>query len=132
MQGKTLDEVLAWLMTAKVECETPNEYLYKFEGNYVLQDGSKLPIDPDQVLLKGSCLRNTAHIYGLCVYTGHDTKIMKNSSNSVSKRSKNAQMLNVYVLYTMILQLLASVIGAVILTVWTEHEGHRYWYIYPN
>ena len=119
-------------MGSKIECETPNEYLYKFDGNIVLKDGTKYPLDPDMILLKGSSLRNTEWITGLCVFTGHDTKIMKNSSNSVSKRSKNAQMLNVYVLYTMILQLLASVIGAVILTVWTEHEGHRYWYIYPN
>ena len=92
----------------------------------------KFAVSNDGFLLKGCTLRDTEWVIGIAVYTGHDTKIMKNSSNSVSKRSKNAQMLNVYVLYTMILQLLASVIGAVILTVWTEHEGHRYWYIYPN
>lgn len=86
--------MLSYLMSAKIECETPNEYLYRFEGNYVLKDGTKFPMDPDQVLLKGSNLRNTDWVLGLCVFTGHDTKIMQNSSNSVSKRSKNAKQLN--------------------------------------
>jgi len=76
---------LEWLMGAKIECEAPNEYLYKFEGNFLFKDGAKAPLDPDQILLKGSSLRNTKWIYGLCVFTGHDTKIMKNSSDAVNK-----------------------------------------------
>jgi magnesium-transporting ATPase (P-type) len=91
------EQILSTMMGAKVECEQPNEYLYKFEGNYVLRDGTKFPMDPDQVLLKGSCLRNTEWVLGLCVFTGHDTKIMKNSSNTVVKRSKNQMMLNNFV-----------------------------------
>ncbi len=83
------DEILTSMMGAKIECETPNEYLYRFEGNFVLKDGTKFPLDPEQVLLKGSCLRNTEWVMGLCVFTGHDTKIMKNSSITVVKRSKN-------------------------------------------
>ncbi len=77
------------MMGSKVECVTPNEYLYRFEGNFVLKDGTKFPLDPDQVLLKGSCLLNTEWVMGLCVFTGPDTKIMKNSSITVVKRSKN-------------------------------------------
>jgi len=45
-----------------------------------MQDGTKTPLDPDQILLKGSTLRNTEWLIGVCVFTGHDTKIMKNSS----------------------------------------------------
>ena len=94
MKDSGEEETLSWLMGAKVECEEPNEYLYKFEGNFIFQDGSKLPLDPDQVLLKGSCLRNTEWVYGLCVFTGHDTKIMKNNSAAAVKVSKNAKMIN--------------------------------------
>ena len=67
-------------MSAMIECETPNEYLYKFEGNFVFQNGEKIPLDPDQILLKGSNLRNTEWVLGLCVFTGHDTKIMNNTN----------------------------------------------------
>ena len=120
------------LKDAKIDCEGPNEYLYRFEGKFILKDGSQFPIDPDQVLLKGSSLRNTEWIIGACVYTGHDTKIMKNSASSVIKRSKNQKQLNYFVLVSMVIQLTFSIIGSAILSVWTEYEGGNYWYLYPN
>ena len=30
-----------------IDCEGPNEHLYKFEGNLKLKDGATIPIDPD-------------------------------------------------------------------------------------
>ena len=88
-------------MGAQIECEQPNEFLNKFEGNFVLKNGEKFPLDPEQILLKGSSLKNTEWVLGLCVFTGHDTKIMKNSSAGEIKTSKNAKMLNKFVLFTM-------------------------------
>lgn len=67
---------------AVIDCEGPNEHLYKFEGNIKFHDGSITPIDPDQILLRGSCLRNTKDIVGICIYTGHETKIMKNGAKA--------------------------------------------------
>lgn len=74
-----------------INCEGPNEYLYKFEGNLTLPDGATIPIDPDQVLLRGSCLRNCESILGICIYSGHETKIMKNGTNARVKTSKIAK-----------------------------------------
>lgn len=125
--AKILDAVKG----SKIECETPNEFLYRFEGNFVLKDGTKYPINPDQILLKGSSLRNTEFVYGVCVYTGHDTKIMKNSSTSIIKRSKNQKQLNYFVAVSMAIQLLFSLIGAIILTIWTEYNGDNFVYLYP-
>ena len=86
-------------MSAKVECETPNEFLYRFDGNFVFADGRKIPLSPDQILLKGSSLRNTEYILGLCVFTGHDTKIMNNSAQAEAKFSKNTNFINRLVLF---------------------------------
>ena len=55
----TEKEVLLNFNNALIECDPPNEFLYKFYGNMTLPDGEILPLDPDQVLLRGSQLRNT-------------------------------------------------------------------------
>ena len=87
---------------AVINCEGPNEHLYKFEGNLTLPDGAVIPIDPDQILLRGSCLRNTEWVVGVCVYSGHETKIMKNGTNARAKTSKVARQTNTYIVITML------------------------------
>jgi phospholipid-transporting ATPase len=57
------------------------------------------PISIENVLLRGSSLKNTEHIYGVIVYVGHSTKIMKNSANSRVKVSCNEKMLNRQIMY---------------------------------
>jgi phospholipid-transporting ATPase len=39
------------------------------------------------MLLRGSSLRNTDWVIGIAIYTGHETKIMRNSSNARFKMS---------------------------------------------
>lgn len=75
------EEVLSNLKGAYIECESPNEMLYKFEGTMVLNN-QPTPLGIDQMLLRGSSLRNTEYIYGVVIFTGHETKIMKNSAKS--------------------------------------------------
>ena len=89
------------MTNSEVACEAPNEFLYRFQGNHYLQSGDDFPLDENQVLLKGSSLRNTEWVIGFAVYTGHETKIMKNSARSKSKRSKNAVALNYYIVICM-------------------------------
>jgi magnesium-transporting ATPase (P-type) len=51
-----------------IECEKPNKILYNFEGRLTLKIGSEdtiVGLDNDQVLLRGSSLRNTQEIYGM-------------------------------------------------------------------
>ena len=119
-------------MSAKIECETPNEYLYKFDGNFVFSDGERIPLDPDQILLKGSSLRNTEWVLGLCVFTGHDTKLMNNSAAAKTKVSKNAKFINRLVLIQCAIQITFSIIGSTYLSIWTEYSGNKYTYLYPN
>jgi hypothetical protein len=89
-----------------IECDAPNEDLYKFDGSLTLEQEShttQVALDTNQVLLRvqppsremhitihpalcplqqthllpqGSVLRNTDWIIGVVLYTGHQTKYM--------------------------------------------------------
>ena len=87
------------------------------------------PISADQILLRGSSLRNTEWVIGVAVYTGHETKIMKNSPSARSKRSMIENRTNRYILYTVLFQVIVCLIGAIYSTIWEQKEGKKHWYI---
>ncbi|GFY88383.1 aminophospholipid ATPase 3 [Actinidia rufa] len=86
---KTWDYVTpekAFEFKGEVQCEQPNNSLYTFTGNLIIEKQT-LPLSPNQLLLRGCSLRNTEYIIGAVVFTGHETKVMMNSMNVPSKRS---------------------------------------------
>ena len=62
--------------------------------------------------MRGSSLRNTEWIYGLVVYTGHETKVMKNQVQGKQKLSKLERSLNGYINLIVVIQFLLSGIAA--------------------
>lgn len=62
----------------QVICESPNDQLYKFEGTITTTNKDTFSLDHNNLLLRGTSLKNTEFVFGLVIYTGHDTRIMKN------------------------------------------------------
>jgi hypothetical protein len=62
-----------------IELDPPNNNIYKVEG-VIHRDNSqeKLYFNINNILLRGGILMNVDHIYGLVIYTGKNTKIMRN------------------------------------------------------
>lgn len=83
-----------------IECETPNENLLSFEGRLFID---KLKFTSSLSMLnmapRGAVLRNTEFCYGAVVYSGLNTKIMKNLKKGAVKSSKLEAQLNIFVLY---------------------------------
>lgn len=78
-----------------MECEGPNKRLYEFTGNIQLEPAKQPePIQSDQILLRGAQLRNTEWIYGLVIYSGHDSKLLQNASRAPLKRSRMDHVTN--------------------------------------
>lgn len=76
-------------------CERPNGALYKFEGKARFSFAKEtIPINPENILLRGSSVKNTEFIYGITIFTGHDTKVMKNSTSAKYKFSKLELLVN--------------------------------------
>ncbi|OHT07510.1 phospholipid-translocating P-type ATPase, flippase family protein [Tritrichomonas foetus] len=96
---------------AKIECDLPNNKLYVFNGNIEI-NSSQYSLDNRQVLLRGCVLRNTQWAIGAVVYTGHESKLMKNSSAARTKRSLLERGLNWKLISILIFLVSFAFIGA--------------------
>lgn len=97
-KAKTEYEIIKNFTGAQIECEQPNEFLYKFDGNLRMVDKSLIPLSVDMFCLRGSSLRNTEWVYGIAVFTGHETKVMRNSTSARAKKSKIELQTDIYIL----------------------------------
>ncbi|OMO57251.1 Cation-transporting P-type ATPase [Corchorus capsularis] len=96
----------------EVQCEQPNNSLYTFTGNLVM-DNQTLPLSPNQLLLRGCSLKNTEFIVGTVIFTGHETKVMMNSMNVPSKRSTLERKLDKLILTLFCTLFTMCLIGAI-------------------
>lgn len=73
-----------------------------------------LSLGPDQIVLRGAKLQNTGWIFGQVVYTGHETKLMKNSTAAAPlKRSTLDKLTNVQIIMLFAFLILVAFFSAV-------------------
>ncbi len=96
-----------------VLAEAPNRKLYEFRANLVAEDSEQQPIGPNQLLLRGSRLRNTQWIYGFCVYTGHESKLLMNSTKAPLKRSTLDKETNMQIIFLFVILVVLALISAI-------------------
>jgi len=100
----------------KLRSEQPNSSLYTYEGTLTVAAGGgekELPLQPDQLLLRGATLRNTPWIHGVVVFTGHETKLMRNATATPIKRTAVERQLNILVLMLVAILIILSVISSI-------------------
>ncbi|KAI6380252.1 hypothetical protein MCOR25_001681 [Pyricularia grisea] len=100
----------------RIRSEQPNSSLYTYEATLTMQAGGgekELPLNPEQLLLRGATLRNTPWLYGVVVFTGHETKLMRNATAAPIKRTKVERQLNIAVLGLVAILLVLSVVCTV-------------------
>ncbi|XP_072959204.1 probable phospholipid-transporting ATPase 4 [Typha angustifolia] len=116
---------------ATIRCEDPNPTLYTFVGNFEYEQ-QVYALDPNQILLRDSKLRNTSYVYGIVIFTGHDSKVMQNATESPSKRSRIEKKMDkiIYILFTVLL--LISFISSIGFAVKTKFEMPDWWYLQPK
>lgn len=74
-------------------------------------------------------LRNTSWIYGLVIYTGHDSKLIKNSTSPPLKRSTVDKITNTQVLMLFAILLVMCIISCVCNELWINTNADGHWYI---
>lgn len=119
----------------RVECDLPNGDLDRFNGRIFFKDGplknkTDLFLEKDNLLLRGTQLRNCAGVYGLAVYTGYECKInFGASADSAEKIPSISAHIDRFVLLMFAFQVLLCVIGASGYVIWNVTNAESIWYI---
>ncbi|KAI4211834.1 MAG: hypothetical protein LQ351_005477 [Letrouitia transgressa] len=124
-------------LSGRVRSEQPNSSLYTYEATLTMTGGGgekELPLAPDQLLLRGATLRNTPWIHGVVVFTGHETKLMRNATATPIKRTQVERMVNIQILMLVSILITLSIISSVgdLIVRATAHEKLQYLYYGDN
>ncbi|KAJ5077251.1 putative phospholipid-transporting atpase [Anaeramoeba ignava] len=114
---------------ATIDSELPNNRLYKFNGALNFNEETH-SLSNTQMLLRGCALKNTKWIIGVVIFTGSDSKIMKNSTDPPSKRSTIEKQLNIRLISIFIFLGIIGLVGAFFSGYW-QHKwgGSKSWYM---
>uniref|UniRef100_A0A8C1YKQ6 Phospholipid-transporting ATPase n=1 Tax=Cyprinus carpio TaxID=7962 RepID=A0A8C1YKQ6_CYPCA len=125
---QSLEELM--VLSGRLECEGPNRHLYDFTGTLRLENHNPAPLGPDQVLLRGAQLRNTQWVVGIVVYTGHDSKLMQNSTKAPLKRSNVERVTNMQILVLFGILLVMALVSSIGAAIWNQqHTDEACWYL---
>jgi magnesium-transporting ATPase (P-type) len=102
-------------------CDKPGESLEQWDGNTHSDLLDKVTnCNIKNTILRGCTLKNTEYCYGIVIYVGSDTKIMKNAKPAPRKISKLMRMMN-YMLYTVFaFQISIVILFAGLSLAWTQ------------
>jgi len=117
--------------TGTIETELPNRQLYEFVGNITPEGEQANPLSSTQLLLRGARLMNTQWIYGVVVYTGHESKLLMNSTKAPLKRSNIDKITNYQIIFLFFILVCLALISAIANEVQSSNGEDHMSYIGP-
>lgn len=117
-----------WELRDHFSYERPNPFLYTFTGTYH-NDNFKIPMNSNNFILRGCSLRNSKFVIGIIAYTGHDTKIMLNSTKARAKRSKVEMLMNKLIITVFLFQILFCVFCGFYNAIWYSNNQNKLSYL---
>jgi len=113
-------------MRGDVLVEQPNSSLYTFTGSISLQDGTRIPLEPKSIVLRGCKIANTEWVVGSAVYTGPDTKIQKSNKTKKRKKTSNVQRKMLTILAGILaLMLIFCLLGGLMNAIYQQSDDGR-------
>jgi phospholipid-translocating ATPase len=113
---------------AEFVIEDPNRDLYSFEGR-VRVGGQQAPLTLNEIIFRGSILRNTPDAIGLVIYSGEECRIRMNANKNPRIKAPALQaFVNRIVIIIVIFVILLSIFNAVAYKIWQRKEDEL-WYL---
>lgn len=114
---------------AEVVSEDPNLDLFNYEGKAVV-DGEAMPLTLNQVVYRGSTLRNTSEAIGIVINTGEECKIRMNASKNVHAKAPAMQFrVNKIVILLVFVVVMLSVGCSIGNIIWVDDYERHAWYL---
>ncbi|KAJ2005662.1 hypothetical protein GGI04_002158, partial [Coemansia thaxteri] len=110
--------------------EAPSPELYAFEGCMEIA-GRRFALTPNQLLLRGSVLRNTAYVFAQVVYAGEHTRLRLNATRNVRTKAPQIQRITNRAVIVIFVLLLAACLGFAGLGLsWDRRHRKEHWYLH--
>ncbi|KAJ3570909.1 hypothetical protein NP233_g4104 [Leucocoprinus birnbaumii] len=123
-------------LRGSLRSEQPNNSLYTYEGTLELltEHGTpkQVPLGPDQILLRGAQVRNTPWAYGLTIFTGHETKLMRNATAAPIKRTAIERQVNVHIIFLFFFLLALSIGSTIGSSIRSWFFSAQQWYLFEQ
>ncbi|KAF7187235.1 putative phospholipid-transporting ATPase DNF3 [Pseudocercospora fuligena] len=119
------------LATAELEfvVEDPNLDLYSFEGR-VTVNGKTSPLTNNEVIYRGSVLRNTPECIGIVAYSGEECKIRMNANKNPRIKAPALQaVVNKIVIAMVFFVLFLALFNSIAYQVWQDTTESKSWYV---
>ena len=108
--------------------EDPNLDLYNFEGK-VTVDGKTSPLTNNEIVYRGSVLRNTPDAIGMIIYSGEECKIRMNANKNPRIKAPTLQsMVNKIVIMMVVFVVVLSLGCSGAYELWNKYEDDA-WYL---
>ncbi|TQV94843.1 phospholipid-translocating P-type ATPase, flippase [Cordyceps javanica] len=117
---------------ATIVSEDPNIDLYSYDGRVVV-DGEALPLTLNNVVYRGSTLRNTSEAIGLVVNSGEECKIRMNAHKNVRTKKPTMQSaVNKMILFQIFIVVMLAVGFTIGYYLWEVEVENKSFYLYRD
>lgn len=124
---KTAEEITQCKATFVIE--DPNLDLYSFEGRCSVAHET-LPLTNNEIIYRGSILRNTAELYGMVIHSGEECKIRMNATKNPRIKAPALQaVVNKIVIIIVIFVLVLAIFNTMAYQIWSKTTERKAWYL---
>lgn len=114
---------------AHIVVEDPNLDLYNFEGK-ITAANETLPLTNNEIIYRGSVIRNTPEVLGMVIYTGEECKIRMNATKNPRIKAPALQdVVNKVVIIIVLFVLALAIFNTVAYQIWRESTEDKSWYL---
>ena len=114
---------------AHIVVEDPNIDLYNFDGRITVENAT-LPLTGNEIIYRGSVLRNTPNAFGLVINTGEECKIRMNATKNPKAKAPSMQhIVNQVVVIIAIFVLVLTGLNNAAYGIWQDKQEDKSWYL---